>query len=39
MVPLETEERPNKKKNPRYFLKCDGRIVFDGTVAKIERDR
>ena len=25
--PVETEERPEKKKNPRYFLKCKGRII------------
>jgi hypothetical protein len=34
-VPVETEERPDKKTNPRYFLKCDGDIKWTGTKAVI----
>lgn len=31
----ETEEKPEKKANPRYFIVCKGTIVWDGTVATI----
>jgi hypothetical protein len=34
-VPVETEEHPDKKTNPRYFLKCDGDIHWTGTKAII----
>jgi hypothetical protein len=32
---IETEEKPEKKANPRYFLKCDGDITWEGTVATV----
>lgn len=35
-VPLETEERPQKKTNPRYFLVCRGKIRWEGSTAFIE---
>lgn len=34
-VPLETEEKPNKRSNPRFFLVVDGNIEWNGTVATI----
>lgn len=36
-TPLETEEKPEKKQNPRYFLKCNGRIVWYGNTAVVRR--
>ena len=35
-VPIETEENPKKKNNPRYFLKCNGKIRMNGTIAYVE---
>lgn len=35
IVPVETEEKPDRLKNPRYFLKCKGKIVWSGKNAKI----
>lgn len=32
-VPIETEEKPNNKTNPRYFLKCHAIITWNGTIA------
>lgn len=32
-VPVETEEKPENKNNPRYFLKCDGNITWNKTIA------
>lgn len=32
---VETEERPDKKSNPKYFLVCHGNIRWDGSVAII----
>jgi len=34
-VPVETEEKPNLKTNPRYFIKAEGTITWDGTKAII----
>ncbi len=34
-VPVETEEKPNRKTNPRYFIKCNGSIKWNKTVAII----
>ncbi len=36
-VPIETEENPKKKSNPKYFLKCNGNIRMSGTIAHVER--
>ena len=33
--PCTTEEKPDKKHNPRYFILCEGEIVWDGTIATI----
>lgn len=37
-VPVETEEKPSNKTNPRYFLKCQGNIEWEGTRAIIKPD-
>ena len=37
LVPVETEEKPEKRTNPRYFLKCEGEIEWSGTEAKIKQ--
>lgn len=37
-VPVETEEKPDKKCNPRYFIKCRGRVRFESTVAFIDKE-
>jgi hypothetical protein len=35
----ETEEKPNRKTNPRYFLTCKkAKIRWEGTVATILPD-
>ncbi len=36
-VPIETEENPKKKNNPKYFLKCNGNIRMSGTIAHVEK--
>ena len=33
--PVETEEKPDKKTNPRYFIKCNGHIQWQGKKAFI----
>lgn len=39
LVLSETESHPQRRNNPRHFVKCDGRILWNGTVATImERD-
>jgi hypothetical protein len=38
-VRLETEEKPERKTNPRYFLKCKGSIEWDGDVAVIVKEK
>jgi hypothetical protein len=35
LCPVETEERPLKRSNPRYFLVCDGTVRWRGSVATI----
>jgi hypothetical protein len=35
-VKTETEEKPNRRCNPRYFLTCNGLIKWDGSIAIIE---
>lgn len=32
---VESEEQPDKKTNPRYFMVCNGQLKFKGTVAYI----
>lgn len=32
---METEERPDKKNNPRYFIKCNGEVRWKGKTAII----
>lgn len=34
-VPTETEEKPNKPENPRYFLVCNGDIKWVKNIAII----
>lgn len=34
-VPTQTEECPKKKTNPRYFIKCFGRVSWKGKTAVI----
>ncbi len=38
-VPVETEEHPERKTNPRYFLKCKGSIGWIGSTAVIHPPR
>jgi hypothetical protein len=33
LVPIETEEKPTKRTNPRYFLKARARIAWKGSTA------
>lgn len=35
LVPTETEEKPDKRRNPRYFMVCRGIIKFEGAVATV----
>ncbi len=34
-VPVETEEKPDRKSNPRYFLVAHGNIKWKGTIARV----
>jgi hypothetical protein len=34
-VPCETVHNPNKKDNPRFFIRCKGSLVDEGDYAKI----
>lgn len=35
-VPIETEEKPSKTDNPRYFLTCHADITWEGTEATLQ---
>lgn len=37
-VPVETEEKPEKRSNPRYFLTCKGNIAWQGTIAMVTNE-
>ena len=34
-VPVQTEERPDKKSNPRYFIRCNGTPTWYGKCVEI----
>jgi hypothetical protein len=38
LVPCETVHRPEKKDNPRFFIRCRGHLVVTGDTAQILPD-